>query len=420
MMARFLGIHAYSIPHSSESLMGKRRRRSDDYDDDYDEFEDDYDDDYEDDCDEAPRRRRSSSSRGRRGGSSRTSSRRSGSRSGGSSRSAKSKKKSQGGVPGWVLPVGIGAGLLLVVGVIAIVAVAMSGGGDDSSDNNHVADNTGSPSMPTGDGNQANANGGGGGQNFAPPPGAAQQASYNSVPQGKFWVQLSNLSVSRAPGGFGAAGDAKKLTVTYRVVSGRPDPSTRYRIRILTDTLGGSVTGRAEGIDLEVNNFANPNGTVSDTVRFSFTAGSQFQAFVFHGSDHDPKLVSGRLKQGQGSSSSSPPQTAAQAAGGAASGFAIALANARRERGFAGQEVIAVDYEVTGNVGGKRLRLIIDSGRASDSAVDVTSDIRQSKTGTLKVRAFGIFSSAKLYIESGGGGIIRTGREKKESNTVSF
>ncbi|MDA1016791.1 MAG: hypothetical protein O3A00_20325, partial [Planctomycetota bacterium] len=97
-----------------------------------------------------------------------------------------------------------------------------------------------------------------------------------------------------------------------------------------------------------------------------------------------------------------------------------ALANPRVERGFAGRSVYAVDFEVVGQLQpGKRYNLIVKPGSGSGMRADVTSELRKNR-GTLKVSPFGALfgGSFEWFIESGGAGSIRTGRENIESNVV--
>ena len=403
--------------------MATRRRRSDEFDD-FDD--DDYDDDelderYEDDdFDEPPRRRQRSrtAARGRSGSARRSSTKRRASAGGGvrnGARKSGRKKKSASGTPAWVLPASIGAGVLLLAVVVLGIVFAMSGDDDDSAKQNDTANNAG-PADP-------GANAGG---NVAPPsdpnafapagnnggnnPAGGNPAANGPIPLGRFWVVLSNFQVR----------DAqllnKEISISYRVVSGRPEPGETYKIRVET----GSVGLLKRYTELDVDNFAKPTGNASVRISGSGVVGSQFTAFAIKRSGGDGEPVSAKIRPGGGATSSSPPASAAQIAGGAAQGKAVALANPRVERGFAGRSVYVVDFEVIGTLQpGKRYNLIIKPGSGSGVSADITTDLRK-KRGSLKVSPIGSLfgGSFEWFIESGGSGIIRTGRETVESNVV--
>lgn len=402
-----------------------RRRQADDYDDDY---EDDFDDEYDDEYDDSPRRssrsrssRSRSSSRRRAGGrtsSSRAASRRSGSAS--RKKSSKSKSK-QSGTPPWVLPVGIGVAALLMIGLGIGVAVALSGGDSDdktaSNDSTNTANagaNNTANNAPNGDPGNQQVTGQNNPNNFAPGPNAnAGNMGNQPVNNGpaRFWVELSNLSVRSSPP------FNKDVSVSYRVVSGRPKAGVRYKIFFEADGIGMTVS-RAE---LEVGNFASPNGTASITLNSVGMAGSRFKAYAVELGGRDGTKVSGEITPGGGPSSSSPPATAGQLAGGAAAGKSIALANARRESSQFGQRAYVVDYEVIGQLDpGKRYHLIVrQSGGGNAIKVDFSSEFRRNKTGTLRATALGVAPSGSVeyYIATDVG--FRVGNENIVSNTVS-
>ncbi|MDA1016032.1 MAG: hypothetical protein O3A00_16445, partial [Planctomycetota bacterium] len=291
--------------------MAKRRRRTDEDDD----YEDDFDDGYEDDegFDDRPRRRSRSSrtSRESRSSGRGTSARRGTSAQGGRparrGSSKRTAKKSGSGTPTWVLPAAIGAGVLLLAVVVIGVVVAMSGG-DDSTNasnadaNNSVAANSASTQNNTPPTTDPNAFAPAGGNNPAAQPGAGDTA----IPQGRFWVVLSNFQVRDAQV------FNKEISVAYRVVSGRPGPGARYKIRV--QTAGSGLLQKYT--DLEVGNFATPTGNANVTINGTSVIGSQVTALAIKDTGGDGEPVSATIRPGGGATSSTPPASAGQIAGG--------------------------------------------------------------------------------------------------------